>query len=75
MSFIRNTQKQTATETYERSESEANTHITIRTASFAAYASEKNALLRKVRNAAQKLVATETVLGIRFAVPKSLSTK
>ena len=46
----------------------ASVHSTISTISFAAYASAKYGLLRKVRYTARKLVVTEIVLGIIFAV-------
>ena len=42
----------------------------MRTASFAAYATAKKGILRKVRYTAIKLVVTDNVLGMRFAVLK-----
>ena len=48
----------------------ANTHKTMRTISLAAYAKAKYGLLRKVRYTATKLVVTESVLGMIFAVLK-----
>ena len=46
----------------------ANIHNTISTISLAAYANAKYGLLLKVRYTARKLVVTEMVLGIMFAV-------
>ena len=47
----------------------------IRTTSFAAYARAKYGLLLKVRYTATKLVVTDSVLGIMFAVLKCLRMK
>ena len=59
------------TEKYETSLKVAMIHKIIRTISFAAYASAKYGLLLKVRYAPRKLVVTDIVLGIRFAVLKA----
>jgi len=48
----------------------ASAHRIIRIISFAAYAKAKNGLRRKVRYTATKLVVTDIVLGIIFAVLK-----
>ena len=63
------------TEIYDISSFVANTHKTIKTMSFVAYARAKNGLLLYVRNAAIKLVVTENVLGRRFAVLKFFNIK
>ena len=48
------------------------THKTMRMISFAAYDKAKYGLLRNVRYTARKLVVTESVLGMIFAVLKEL---
>ena len=68
MSFIRKTIKQITTDKYEISDIPASTQSTIRTISFEAYAKAKYGLLLKVKYTARKLVVTEIVLGIIFAV-------
>lgn len=75
ISFARKAEKQTSTDIYFRLFILASVQSTISTMSFNAYASEKYGLLRNVRYTAQKLVVTDNVLGIRFAVLKNLSMK
>lgn len=53
----------------------ASTQSTIKTMSFAAYASGKNELRLNVRYTAKKLVVTDIVLGIMFAVLNALKMK
>ena len=60
---------------YDVSTFAASSHKTMRTISLSAYTKAKYGLLLKVRYAAAKLVATEIVLGIRFAVLKYLRIK
>ena len=67
--------KHTTTEIYLISDTLANTHKTINTMSFAAYANAKYGLLLKVRYTARKLVVTEMVLGTIFAVLKPSKIK
>ena len=50
-------------------------HSTIKTTSFAIYPKAKNGLRRKEKYTAIKLVVTDIVLGIKFAVLKCLSIK
>ena len=63
------------TETYDISVIAAIIHIIMRTTSFTAYASGKNTLLRNVRQTAKKLVLTDNVLIIRFAVLNAFRIK
>ena len=70
MSLNKNAIKHTTTEMYLISSKEAKVHRIIRIISLLAYASAKYGLLRKVKYTATKLVVTESVLGIMFAVWK-----
>lgn len=54
---------------------EAKIHKTINTMSLVAYAKAKNGFRLNVKYAARKLVATENVLGTKFAVLKYFNTK
>ena len=53
----------------------AKIHRIINTTSFAAYARAYDGLLSIVRHEAEKLVAIETVLMIRLAVPHAFNIK
>ena len=68
ISFTKNATKHTTTEIYLTSDMLANIHKMINTMSLEAYATAKYGLLLKVRYTARKLVVTESVLGMMFAV-------
>lgn len=75
MSFTKNTAKHTVTEIYAEFVNEANIQSKIKTIPFAPQAREANALLRKVRYTARKLIFSEIVLGTMFAVLKKFQNK